>query len=319
MIQAILDLFKPKRNDPVVTDNEMSNKVLLTELKEHFKSELEKLSVGERMLYPMSFKVLLHHEDYDYVKESFPFVLPEVVKEFYKVIKAMKKSYPDFTPPAKEWVFQFSPCRVADVDLGDGKSTIVTKGHITTVASIMALDLRQNNQSVSSNTRVSIKIQNSNVMRDMNVNWDAISKIDIITENYFRCKFDMTLNPKSVDVTKGDTTDPTEKSLAILSYMKNGKTITFNMQDSLIDISGPEGAENSRTVFRIEQSSLSTPHLQIKYTPESKRFQVAAYGKARVSGRELEISQPGMAKWYILANNSNMLINDEVSVKFEIK
>ena len=320
MFKKILNWFAPQTSvESSVSEDELSNKVLLAELKEHFKSELEKLSVGERMLYPMSFKILLHHEDYGNVKESFPFVLPEVVKEFYKVIRSMSKTYRDFTPPAKDWVFQFSPCRVEDVNLADGQSVIVKKGHITTVASLMAVDLRQKNVSVSTNTRVSIKLQDSNVMRDVNVNWDAISRIDIISENYFRCKFDMALNPSSIKVEQGESAEASSSTMAQLSYEKGGKTVRFSMYDHMVEIAGPEGASDNSKVFRIEGTSLSAPHVLIKYIPESKKYQVAAYGKTRVSGRELEISQPGMPKWYPLANNSKMLMNDEISVRFEIK
>lgn len=320
MFRKLLDIFAPK---PEVAktkqEDELSNKVLLAELVGHFKDQIDRLSVGERMLYPMSFNVLLHQDDYLVVKDSFPFILPEVVKEFYKVIKSMKKTYPDYTPVAKDWVFQFSSCQLNDVSLADGNMVVINKGHITTLASLMAVDLRQRNTSVSANTRISIKVQDSNVMRDVNVNWDAISKIDIIGENYFRCKFDPNLNARSVSMEAGDITSVNDiKSLAVLSYAKDGKNYTFKMIDNQIDISGPQGRDDSSSVFRIEQSGLLAPHVQIKCLPESKKFQIASYGKTRLSGRELEISQPGMAKWFPLANNSKIFLNDEISVKFEI-
>jgi hypothetical protein len=322
MIRKILDIFIPKTvTGTNKVDEGLSNKVLLAELVEHFKDQIDRLSVGERMIYPMSFNVLLHHEDYAVVKESFPFVLPEVVKEFYKVIKSMKKSYPDFTPVAKDWVFQFSSCQLNDINLASGNNVIVNKGHITTLASLMAVDLKQKNTSVSANTRVSIKLQDSNVMGDMNINWDAISKIDILGENYFRCKFDPALNAKSVTMEPGGETShvPEAAVMAVLSYSKDGKNYSFSMIDNLIDISGPQGPADMSSVFRIEQSSLLAPHVQVKYVPDSKKFQFAVYGTARVNGREYDLSQPGLVKWFTLANNSKLFINNEVSVKFEIK
>jgi hypothetical protein len=184
----------------------------------------------------------------------------------------------------------------------------------------MAVDLRQRNVSVSANTRVSIKLQDSNVMRDVNVNWDAISKIDIISENYFRCKFDHALNPSTIKMEQGESTETAENCMATLTYEKAGKTTTFMIFDNLVDISGgAEGAQNSSNIFRIESSGLSEPHVQIKYIPESKKYQIAAYGKTRVSGRQLEISQQGMPKWYLLANNSKILMNDLINVRFEVK
>lgn len=321
MLRKFLNIFAPKPDNHQIKDEELSNKVLLDELVDHFKDQIDRLSVGERMLYPMSFNILLHHDDYASVKESFPFVLPEVVKEFYQVIKSKKKAYPNYTPVAKEWVFQFSSCQLNDVSLAGGNNVVVNKGHITTLASLMAVDLRQKNTSVSTNTRISIKLQDSNVMRDVNVNWDAISKIDIIGENYFRCKFDPDLNGKSVAMESGEdsTTAPGSKTLAVLSYSKDGRTYTFQMIDNQIDISGPQGAAGVSSVFRVEQSGLLAPHVQIKYVPESRKFQFAVYGTTRVNGREYELSQPGLVKWYTLANNSKIFINNEVSVKFEIK
>jgi hypothetical protein len=91
------------------------------------------------------------------------------------------------------------------------------------------------------------------------------------------------------------------------------------MIDNQIDISGPQGPVDITSVMRIEQTSLLAPHVQIKYVPESKKFQFAVYGTTRVNGREYDLSQPGMVKWYTLANNSKIFINNEVSVKFEIK
>ena len=82
MIRGLLNIFAPKSSHKVKAEEGLSNQKLLDELVEHFKDQLKNLSVGKRMLYPMSFNILLHHEDYETVKQSFPFVLPEVVKEF---------------------------------------------------------------------------------------------------------------------------------------------------------------------------------------------------------------------------------------------
>lgn len=317
MLKKILDRLLPKREkDRIITEAELTNQILLNELVDHLREEIVKLSVGTRMLYPMSFKVLMHQDDYNNLKEAFPFVVPEVVKGFYSVIKSMKDTFPNYIPVAKDWVFQFSSCQLSDVSLSDGKDVFVKKGHITTLASLMAEDLTQRNTSVTTNTRVSVKVQNSNVMREMNINWDAISSIDIIGDNYFRCKFDPSLDGQKV----GENIVVTdEKALAVLSYSKEGRTYTFTMLDNQIDICGAQGSEGRTEVFRIDNKRLLAPHVQIKYIPDQNKFQIAAYGKTRLSGRELDISQQGMIKWFALANNSSIFMNDEVSVKFEIK
>lgn len=55
--------------------SKVTNKILYQELIEHFESDMEDLSVGRRVLYPMSFNILLHPDDYDRVGESLPFIL----------------------------------------------------------------------------------------------------------------------------------------------------------------------------------------------------------------------------------------------------
>lgn len=321
MIRGLLNLFAPKAEIKKNRVEEgLSNQKLLDELVDHFKDQLKGLSVGKRMLYPMSFNILLHHEDYESVKQSFPFVLPEVVKEFYEVINQMKSRYPDYTPAAKDWVFQFSSCQLKDVNVGEGKTMVVTKGHITTIASLMAVDLRQNNVDVSNNTRISIKLQDSDVMNNVNLNWNAVTNIDIIGENYFRCRFDMTLNTKkSVVLTNGSSMSASSSALAVLSYAKDGKNYTYTMVDPMIEISGPDGQKGVSSIFVLENEGIIAPHVQIRYLAETGKFQIAALGKTKLNGKELELSQDGMAKWYALANNSKIFINDEVSVKFEVR
>lgn len=319
IIRNFLNLFAPKSLPEKDVVKELSNKDLLKELVDHFKERIEPLSVGEKMLYPMSFKILLHHEDYAAVRQSLPFVLPEVVKEFYTVIRQMQSKYPDYTPPANEWIFQFSSCQMPEVNVADGNVVAVQKGHITTIASLIAEDLKRNNVDVSANTRISVKLQDSQVMPNANINWEAIARIDIISENYFRCKFDPTLNVKSGTTMNSTVPMQHGNELATLTYSKDGKNYTYKMIDPLIDISGPEGPGGISSVFIIDQEGIMNPHVQIKYLPESRKFQIAVYGKTRLSGREMEISQKGMAKWFPLSNNSKIFINDEISIKFEVR
>jgi hypothetical protein len=320
MIRSLLNIFAPKASHKINTDEGLSNQKLLDELVEHFKDQLKSLSVGKRMLYPMSFNVLLHHEDYDTVKQSFPFVLPEVVKEFYEVIRQMKSKYPDYTPAATNWAFQFSSCQLRDVNTADGRTMVVNKGHITTIASLMTVDLRKNNVDVSNNTRISIKLQDSDVMNNVNLNWNAVTNIDIISENYFICKFDMSLNSsKSVVMTHGTSQAASGSALATLSYAKEGKNYTYTMVDPLIEISGPKGQKGVSSIFVLENEGIMAPHVQIRYLADTGKFQIVVFGKTKLNGKELEVSQDGMAKWYALANNSKIFINDEISVKFEVR
>jgi hypothetical protein len=272
-------------------------------------------SVGERMLYPMSFYVLMTPSDYNSRKQALPFVLPVVIKEFYKIIGEMRNKYPDYTPPAKYWYFQFSACQLNKIPNAHGETPlIIQQGHITTIATLLNFDIKEaNNVTIDTNTRVSIKLDNSNVMTDVNVNWDAIKNLDIISDGIFKYKFDPGLKLISA------TSESADISLAELSYSINGLNHHFQMKDNLIHISGKNERRKGRAFFIVDSEKVMDSHIQIKYIPTESKFQIAAYGQARLNSHSITESRGGNIVWHNLANNSSIFINDDVCVKFKIK
>ena len=317
IVRKILDKFKAESNDSI--NAQLTNKVLLEELASHFKSMLKSESVGQKMLYPMSFNILMDPVDYNARRQSLPFVLPEVVSAFYGIIDDMRKEYPNYTPPAKYWFFQFSSCQLNSVQLDGSAPLLIRRGHITTVATLMTFDIKSaNNTSIDTNTRVSIKLDDSNVMDDVNVNWDAIKKLDIISDGTFTYNFDATLNRDTQYITHNSNLS-TINGLAELSYSRGGRNYHFTMQDNLIHISGKNDGRKGRSFFIIEEEDIQDSHVQIKHIPDKRKFQIAAFGPTRLNSGKMSESNGGNVIWYDLSNNSSIFINDKVSVKFEIK
>lgn len=313
-IKKVLDLFsaesdsKRENNDEILT-----NRKLLQELTDHFRMRLEEDSLGERMLYPMSFNVLMTSDDYEAKKQQFVFVLPEIVKAFYAIILEKKKKYPDFTPPSSYWFFQFNGCKP---DSPVAQQLNIRAGHITTTSSLYTLDLMQeSNVRQTANTRVSVKLDDSNVMRNVNLNREAVSNLDIVGEGTYKYAFDMTLTQdvKHISTTAGAPSN----GLAELSYTHNGTTTHFTMEDSLIHISGSREMRKGRSFFIVDSESIKESHIQIRYV--NGKFEIAAFGKARLNSRLIPLSSGGEVLWCPLANNSSIFINDELSVRFEIK
>lgn len=315
-LKKMLDIFKPEK---LTNEGLITNEGLLKELSSHFKTMLKSESVGQRMLYPMSFNILMTPEDYESRKQSLPFVLPQVVAGFYKIIKEMRVKYPDYTPPAKYWFFQFSACQVGEVQSNNTASLIVRKGHIATVANLLTFDIKEaNNVFADTNTRMSIKLDDSNVMNDVNVNWNAIKSLDIIGDGTFCYNFDNNLGGDIQRVT--DYSSVTDMGgLAELTYSRGGRNLHYIMKDNLIHISGRSEKRSGRAFFILEEHDIKDSHVQIKYLPSDKRFQIAAFGPTRLNSRKLVESSGGDLIWHDLANNSSIFINDEISIKFEIK
>lgn len=319
IIKKLLDIFKGDKDRDGLNSDQLTNKRLLEELTSHFKTMLNEESVGQRMLYPMSFNILMDPVDYNNRRQSLPFVLHQVVLAFYGIIDDMRQEYPDYTPPAKYWYFQFSACQLGTIQTGDSPPLIVRKGHITTVATLLTFDIKEaNNVSVSNNTRVSIKLDDSNVMNDVNVNWNAIKNLDVLSDDTFTEKFDYTLGRDTQRST--DNSNMAEvNGIAELSYSRGGRNYHFVMKDNLIHISGKNEMRKGRSFFILESPEIKDSHVQIKYLPSEKKFQIAAYGPTRLNSRRITESSGGDVYWHDLANNSSIFINDEISVKFEIK
>lgn len=319
LIKKFLDKLKADKQEDIASINLLTNKRLLEELTQHFKTVLEEESVGQRMLYPMSFNILMDPDDYEARKQSLPFILPEVVSVFYGIIDEMRTQYPNYTPPAKYWYFQFSSCRLGTVQTENSIPLIVRHGHITTVATLMTFDIKNaNNTFVDSNTRVSIKLDDSNVMNNVNVNWNAIKNLDILSDGTFTYNFDSTLCKDSQRIVDNSNMGEVH-GLAELSYSKTGRNYHFIMKDNLIHISGKNELRKGRSFFTLESEKIKNDHVQIKYVADEKRFQLAAFGLTRLNSRKVRESSGGNILWQDLANNSTIFINNEISVKFEIK
>lgn len=295
------------------TASRVTNKTLYKELVEHFKIEMEDLSVGRRILYPMSFNILLFPDDYDRVGESLPFILPEVIAGFYAAIKAKKNSMKesDATPPATYWFFQFASSKVKTED---SQESFIKPGEIVTVGHLTTFDIKKAQQGTrTENTRLSVKCQNSNVNQN-NINQDALLGMEILTNNAYTFNFDRSMSEKLSDIQS--TQRSGDNALASLSYSDGASVVHLNMLDDLVILSGPGEKRNMENILIINNDSVDVGHVQIRYVKETNKFQLCAYSKTRLNMREVPISVGGVPVWKDMSYNSDIFLNDEVNVKF---
>lgn len=315
IVSKILEIFKiDKDKTRSLSPETLTNKVLLKELTSHFEQMLLEESVGKRMLYPMSFNILMVPEDYNSRRDALKFILPQVVAEFYEIIRKMKEKYPIYTPPALYWTFQFAAFPETD----DEETVVVRKGHITTMASLSTFDVRKvNNVKMDSNVRVSIKVSNTNVERT-NVNMDAITDMEILGGDLYTFDFNPTLNDNPIEISNNSNISSID-GIAELSYSLSGYTYRYTMCDSLIMISGKNDLRQNSSIFKIENENIMDSHILIKYEKDASKFKIATFGMANLNTRKMDVSKGGEVKWYELPNKSSIFINNEVSVKFVIK
>ena len=298
--------------------SKVTNKKLLKELTGHFDERMEELSVGRRLLYPMSFNILLHPDDYNATKESLPFVLPEVVASFYASIKRKKDEYVNgvnYAPPATDWFFQFSACQVTE---RDGKEDFIKRGEVITTANLTHFDIHKAQKDgvrTEANVYLSVKCQNSSI-NDNNINMEALLGMEILSEGTFLFQFDKNLNEDTTLIIAAS--DLPSKGFATLRWAGNdGRDRVYDMRAMYIDISGKSDKRSSTNICHIDSDAVSTQHVQIKYEQATQTFSLAAYGKVRLNSREVPVSVGGNPQWVPLAkSHSKIFINDSVSVEF---
>lgn len=297
--------------------SKITNKILLNELVDHFEQSMEELSVGRRLLYPMSFNILMHPDDYNQTKESFPFVLPEVISCFYASIKKEMNKYRDgvnYAPPATYWFFQFSACKFGEED---GQEKLIQRGKVITTGSLTIFDIQKAQSGgvrSEANIHLSVKCQNSNV-NDNNINMAVLLGMDILSEGTYKFNFDKNMNEDTSIINAASTNQG--KGWATLKWTEGNNQMTYPMIDTYIDISGSAEKRTSRNICPIKSDAVAVSHVQIRYDQITQTFQLAAFAKTRLNSREVPLSTGGTPNWVSLPKfNSRLFLNDAVSIEF---
>lgn len=312
----VIGVIEPKQDNLKHSVSKITNKVLLNELVTHFEQSMEELSVGRRLLYPMSFNILMHPDDYNLTKESFKYVLPEVISQFYAIIKREKDKYHDgvnYAAPAKYWFFQFSACQYGEKD---GHDEFLERGKIITTGSLTTFDFRaaQNEIQTETNIQLSVKCLNSKTNAN-NINMKALLGIDILSEGAYSFNFDENLNEDTFKIELSSRSR--DKGWAFLRWTEGTEAMKFSMYDMYIDISGSLETRTNRNICRINSDAVSVSHVQIRYNQTTQTFQLAAFAKTRLNSREVPLSVGGTPNWVTLPKfNSKLFLNDAVSIEF---
>ena len=320
IIKKVLEGLRPDqgKKGEKTQDNQgqskVTNKVLHKELVEHFKADMEELSVGRMTLFPMSFNILLHPDDYACVGESLPFILPEVIAGFYAAIKARNDSIPDSyaQPPATYWFFQFASSKVKTEDNVD---SFIVPGEIVTVGHLFTFDIKKAQQGERmENVKLSVKCQNSNVNQN-NINQEALLGMEILSNNAFTFNFDKNMSGNLSDIQSSQRGG--NNALATLTYSDGTTNVHLKMLDDLVILSGPQETRNMENIMIINSEAVEVGHVQIRYVKEANKFQLCAYAKTRLNMREVPLSVGGVPIWKDMSFNSDIFLNDEVNVKFK--
>lgn len=317
IVKNILETLRPLGGGKTKENkgkSKVTNQTLYKELIDHFKTDMEELSVGRRILYPMSFNILLYPNDYDRVGESLPFILPEVIAGFYAAIKSKRDSIldSDATPPATYWFFQFAS---SSVKTEDKQESFIIPGEIVTVGHLTTFDIKKAQEGTTTeNVRLSVKCQNSDVNKN-NINKDALLGMEILTNNAYTFNFDKSMSEKLSDIQSSQRGG--DNTLATLTYSVGSTNVHLDMLDELVILSGPKDTRKMGNIMIIKNEAVEVGHVQIRYVRETNRFQLCAYSRTRLNMRDVPLSVGGTPIWKDMSFNSTILLNDVVNIEFK--
>ena len=324
----------PSNVDVKYKNGSLTNQNIYDEMLKLFESKLTEMSVGERMIYPMTFNIILHEDDYQYLRGSLPLVFKEIIKKFGDIIRKYTPKYPDNQNPARQWTFQVAGCS-NDIPLGDGEFLEVSKGSINVMeVGLFYEDAAANNNEAPKNVRVTVKPRNSMVYKNLNLNMDVYKNIFPISEGVMQYPFDksvlQTADTAKTNNVSSNASGTNETSMggrqtmftgnenASLSYTKDGNKYTYMIKSNLVHISGENDVRTDESIFHLKSKKVKDSHVQIRFNPNEKRYQIIAYGPVCLNEKIMEESSGSKEGWIPLPNKSNILINGEICVKFLI-
>ena len=316
------------------------NEYILHSLVKRFKIELKNRSVRQRMIYPMTFTVVMHNDDYQNHKVDIQLFIKEIVQDFYKIILDKKGKYPNYKNPAKYWTFRFIPGLSSEMEL-EGKSIPVQKGQIFIITSILDItDERFKDNKVN----VSLPVGKSAKLQDENINLAAFENFLGIEDPIFvdwkdpvntqeNNKQDASYNAGQafVDASKKEesskknpfanmpgwsgkgspfmnvshNSDNTPK----LAYKLEGEVTYCYIKNGSCWVAGNEGNQDKSDTFYVKSNKVMNPHLLIQKDNANGKYKVATFGPAKMEEQDLPVSSINNPKWIWFDQSVNINMN----------
>ena len=293
----------------------VSNTLILEELIDCFDDSCGKESVGTSLLFNTYFIIILHPKIYEARLVSLPVIVKEAIKEFYKKLEILKKTYDDVSPVSSSWHFKFGP----GIEFNGekiGEHDIKVIGMLT---GLKEVNLQDSRNTSGKSTKVTIKSKRTNVFDKMDINIDLLRHITFLETGTFKIRFnpDLKLNKAApIQVTGSNV-----YGLARITYYlaDTRKEEEYIMKDKEIVIARKDPSNQGYTNYLvIESGYVSNPHARIRLNETSGKFQIASFSRneTRMDQKIITRSEPTNPVWFNLENESKILLNGMITLYF---
>lgn len=309
MKDFIKNIFVPK-GKPKQNTIEYSNKAIYNELINCFNQNLEKQSVGEKMLYPTYYNVILHPSDFIDIELALPFIVQQTINTFYKIIDTKKNEYKDYEAPSKNWLFHFSPSESIQISEKDENNIKIIKSEPIIMARLYSIGF--GNVSGDTNVKVSFKPKNSDTYATFDINQSVFNGINVLAKGLFRVKIDKNLHSLKEPPIGAD------EIFAEIKFFDKGHK-TFKMMDKEIIVSKMSEKYNDTHILQIDSEELIINHARIRYNNTNNIFELSAFEKVRLNEKIVPLSSGNSITWVQLNPESNILLGNFCVLTFIAK
>lgn len=292
----------------------LTNNDMLSELVDCFDGSCKTESVGSSLVFNMHFLVILHPDVYEQRLPSFPVVVKEAVKLFYKKLQGYKKSYEDLSPVSSHWQFRFGPAT-------DFNGETISPYDMRVVGMLTGFRTGSTLGGERRHTaKVTMKSKATNVFDKMDINLDVLRHIHFAESGNFTVKFsnDLTLGGGSL-LRQARNLDT---GLARIEYFlgDKNKSDVYTMKDTEIVIARKEPENQGyNNYLLIDSNYVSNPHARIRLNEATGKFQIAAFSanETRVNEVVITRSEVNTPRWFDLEPQSQILLNGIITLEFK--
>lgn len=335
-----------KRTDSDIATDEVTVAQILSALKNHFNASVKKLSTDYNYLYHTSFTIYIKASNYSEISDSLPFIAGGAEKMLVALIKERAKSITGYRPHSQYWQFQLVEIP-ADAKLKGVSEEDMENGAIIQISSTLFPPSEGGDaQQSGGSQRVVTTVQGVNSLRAIRncINPEILNKLYLYEKD--RIKLELRLDEqtetgfgKHVDPFQPDhkveKKSPDKKSGVspkqptpyfatlvaedgeFLDGASDKKIHTVAITADEVHVSGRSSMRGTAGVetVRVNSDRILTPHVTIRRNPANGQFNISAIGPTSVNERTIE-SNTG--RWYQLPNNSTIILDDEVQIRFKL-
>lgn len=290
----------------------VTNNDLLKELQECFDHSCATESVGSSLLFNMHFLVILHPEVYEQRLASFPVIVKEAVKSFYRRLQGYHRNYEELSPVSSHWQFRFGPAT-------DFQQERIGAGDIRVIGMLTGLKTGSVSATGGNTSKVTMKSKLTNVFDKMDLNLELLKHIHFADSGSFTVKFspELSLNGGSLLQQARNLDNGFAKIEYYLGDQHKGDAFVMRDTEIVIARKEPENQGYSNYLL-LDSPYVSNPHARIRLNEHSGKFQIASFSarETRVNESVIARSEAGDPRWFDLGPGSQVLLNGIVTLHF---